>query len=186
MTRHLAAAVALLLVAAGPPPPADDAAAEIGLWQAVTARNLRTDYEGYLLLFPNGRFAGLARLRIQDAAPPPTPPPPVADVSLYHLDVTPQAAPGQPVTVRCRGFLPAALFDLVVVVRAGTPDLTAAGALDESQLLVKGLAKLYDVEGAGIGIPALPPGAYEVRYVSRQYNPGGRAEVMARAPILFR
>ncbi len=93
------------------------------------------------------------------------------------------AGQGQPVTVRCRGFLPPALFDLIVVVRAGAPDLSPDGTPDDKQILVKGLAHLFDVERAGIGIPALPAGAYEVRYLSRQYNPDGRMKVMARSGL---
>ena len=187
----------LLLGIAGPalaaPPAEDDSAAEIGLWQAVTARGLRSDYEGYLLLFPQGRFAALARLRLQDngAGPVPAAPPAApAAANLYRLEVVPPVATrGQPVTVRTQGFLPPALFDLVVVVRAGTPDFTPAGALDESQLAARSLAHLYDGEHAGIPlfpVPALAPGSYEVRYISRQYNPDGRNEVVARAGLTVR
>ena len=198
--RVLALAAALWLTS-GPAPvmaaPEDGGPAEISLWQAVTARGSRADYEGYLLLFPNGRFASLARVRLQAMGPgqaagptagpgavPAPPALPAPEFTLYHIDVTPAvAARGQPVTVRCRGFLPPALFDLIVVVRAGAPDLTAAGTPDESQMVVKGLAHLYEIERAGVGIPALPPGAYEVRYFSRQYNPEGRMEVMARSGL---
>lgn len=186
--RRRALAGALLAALAGPAAAEDDTAAEIGLWKAVTAHGLKSDYEGYVLLFPDGRFAPLARVRIAQfngngrPLPPPVPPP--GDINLYRLDVSPPvAARGQPVVVRCRGFLPAALFDLLVVVRAGAPDVAPDGTPDESQFLVKGLAHLYEIERAGVGIPALPPGAYEVRYLSRQYNPDGRMEVMARAGL---
>lgn len=193
MMRCPLALAAVLLALAGPAlaagPAEDDTAAEIGLWQAVTARGLPSDYEGYLLLFPQGRFAALARLRLQGGSPPPAPTPP-AGVNLYRLEVMPAvAARGQAVTVRTHGFLPPALYDLVVVVRAGTPDFTPAGALDDAQMAAKSLAHLYDGEHAGIPlfpIPALTPGSYEVRYVSRQYNPDGRNEVLARAGLTVR
>lgn len=183
------AAVLLLALLAGAPLPAaaQNDQAEISLWQAVTARGLRSDYEAYLKLYPAGRFAPLARVRMDSLAPSAPPPPvPPGDFTLYHLDVTPAvAAAGQPVVVRCRGFLPAALFDLIVVVRAGAPDFAADGTPDNKQMLVKGLAHLFEIERAGIGIPALPPGVYEVRYLSRQYNPDGRMEVMARASLTY-
>ena len=190
--RRRALAGALLAAFAGPAAAEDDTAAEIGLWKAVTAHGLKSDYEGYLLLFPDGRFAPLARVRIAQfngngngpVRPLAPPVPPLGDINLYRLDVLPAvAARGQPVVVRCRGFLPAALFDLLVVVRGGAPDFAPDGTPDESQFLVKGLAHLYEIERAGVVIPALPPGAYEVRYLSRQYNSDGRMEVMARAGL---
>jgi len=168
----------------------DDTAAEIGLWKAVTARGLKSDYEGYLFLFPSGRFAPLARVRIAQmtADAPPAPPAPAAgDFNLYHLDVVPPvAARGQQVTVRCRGFGPPAMYDVVVVVRAGAPDGGPDGAVDPGQVLFQRLAATYDLEREGIGLVMLPAGAYEVRYMSRQYNPQGRMEVMARSGLTVR
>ena len=191
MMRRPLALAALLLILGGPTlaagPAEDDTAAEIALWQAVTARSLPSDYEGYLLLFPKGRFAALARLRLQGTLPAPLPP---ALPEMYRLDVMPPVASrGQAVTVRTHGFLPPALYDLIVVVRAGAPDFTPAGTVDDAQVAAKSLAHLYDGEHAGIPLfplPALAPGSYEVRYVSRQYNPAGRNEVLARAGLTVR
>lgn len=191
--KRRALAGALLAALAGPAAAEDDTAAEIGLWKAVTSRGLKSDYEGYLLLFPSGRFAPLARVRIAQMngnglpAPATTPPPPPGDFNLYHLDVTPPvAARGQQVTVRCRGFGPPALYDLLVVVRAGAPDLGPDGGADPGQAVFQRLAATYDLERETIDLVMLPAGAYEVRYLSRQYNPQGRMEVMARAGLTVR
>ena len=188
--RRRALAGALLAVLAHPAAAEDDTAAEIGLWKAVTGRGLKSDYEGYLLLFPNGRFAPLARVRLAQldkGAPPAAPAAPPGDFNLYHLDVTPAAAArGQQVTVRCRGFGPPALYDTVVVVRAGAPDTGADGGVDQGQVIFQRLAATYDLEREGIELVMLPAGAYEVRYMSRQYNPQGRMEVMARAGLTVR
>lgn len=188
--RRRALAAALVAALIRPAAAQDDPAAEIGLWKAVTARGLKSDYEGYLLLFPSGRFAPLARVRIVqlDGSTSPAPPAPAAgDFSLYHLDVVPPvAARGQQVTVRCRGFGPPAMYDLVVVVRAGAPDAGPDGAVDPAQAVFQRLAATYDLEHEGIGLVMLPAGAYEVRYMSRQYNPQGRMEVMARSGLTVR
>lgn len=201
------AALAALLLAAAPgrsqPPPSSPTAsvgeAEIYVWKRATTSGKLADYQDYLRFYPDGRYAGLAQLRVQAggsapqagtaaAVPPPVPVRPYAlppELSLYHLDVTPLvAAAGQPVTVRTRGFMAPALFDLVVLVPAGARDFTPDGALDESQFRVKGLANLYDFT-AGVQIPAQPAGAYEVRYISRTYNPDGRLEVVARAAAVW-
>jgi hypothetical protein len=50
-----------------------DSAAEIELWKAITARGLQSDYAGYLVLYPNGRFAPLARIRAGQPGGPSTP-----------------------------------------------------------------------------------------------------------------
>lgn len=185
--RRRALAGALLAALAGPAAAEDDPAAEIGLWKAVTARGLKSDYEGYLLLFPSGRFAPLARVRIAqfDAGAPSAAAP--GDFNLYHLDVVPPVAVrGQQVTVRCRGFGPPALYDLLVVVRSGAPDVGPDGTMDPGQAVFQRLAATYDLEREGIGLVMLPAGAYEVRYMSRQYNPQGRMEVMARSGLTVR
>lgn len=189
----LYAAFFLAVLAVATPVAAQDDQAEIALWRAVTARGLRSDYEGYLLLFPKGQFAALARLRIGQAdgqAPAPTPPQSAAhrpqgtgDAGLYRLDVYPPVAMrGQPIIVRGIGFLPPALYDLVLVVRAGAPDFSPAGAVDEGTVAARFLAHLVNFRDGFSPLP-LPAGSYEVRYVSRQYNPEGRQEVMARAPL---
>ena len=194
MRRRALAAVLLgaplLTIVVRPAAAQDDTAAEIGLWKAVTARGLKSDYEGYLLLFPSGRFAPLARVRIaqMDGGATPVPPSPATgDFNLYHLDVMPPvAARGQQVTVRCRGFGPPAMYDLLVVVRAGASDVGPDGAMDPAQAMFQRLAATYDLEHEGIGLVMLPAGAYEVRYMSRQYNPQGRMEVMARSGLTVR
>lgn len=177
----------------------DDDTAEVALWQTVQNSTRASDFQGFLLLYPRGRLSNLARLRLArlggaqtqagavepadadaDAEPAATP-------QLYHIDVSPNVVTmGQTVTVKCRGFMAPALYDRIVVVPVGTPDFTAAGKVDERRLLWNGLANLYDCSGAGIGLPMMMKGSYEVRYVSRQYNPDGRLEVVARSGFVNR
>lgn len=192
--RRRALAGSLLAALTRPAAAEDDTAMEIGLWKAVTARGLKSDYEDYLRFFPSGRFAPLAQVRLAQldkgappAAPPGSPAAPPGDFNLYHLDVAPSvAARGQQVTVRCRSFGPPALYDTVVVVGIGAPDTGPDGGLDQRQVIFQRLAATYDLEREGIELVMLPAGAYEVRYMSRQYNPQGRMEVMARAGLTVR
>lgn len=103
------------------------------------------------------------------------------------LDVTPGVVGmGETVTVRCRGLMAPALYDQLVVVRKGTPDFDSSGAVDEKQFYWRGLPNLYDCAGAGITLPIFMKGSYEVRYLSRQYNPGGAMQVVARAEFVYR
>lgn len=206
MTRLLAGAALLALLLSGPAwsqPAPSVGDAELYVWTRATTSGKLADYQDYLRFYPDGRYAGLAKLRVQSgggqpasgpAAPAPATanaPTPVRpytlppEVTLYHLDVTPLVtAAGQMPIVRTRGFMAPALFDLVVLVPAGARDFTPEGALDESQFRVKALANLYDFN-TGVQLPAQPAGPYEVRYISRAYNPEGRLEVMARAAVIW-
>ncbi len=190
MRQHLAlAALALaalglltLLNAAPARAQADDGSAEISLWKAIQNSKNPSDYRGYLLLFPNGRFAPLARLRaggtLQNTGPD----------AIYRLEATPGTTlPGYPVQLKCIGFLAPALFDWIVVVQAGTPDFDPGSrAPGQPQALFARLAPTVDCAGAGLSLPPQGSGAYEARYVSRAYNPEGRSEVVARVSYFVR
>jgi len=159
----------------------DDGSAEIGLWKAIQNSKDPSDYRGYLLLFPNGRFAPLARLRAGgklNGEPD----------AMYRLEVTPATTlAGYPVQLKCVGFLSPALFDWIVVVPAGTADFDP-GSRDPGQPrpLFARLAPTVDCGGAGLSLPAQAPGAYEARYVSRAYNSEGKSEVVARVSYFVR
>ena len=160
----------------------DITGAEIALWKVVVKSRDPADYTAFLLLFPEGHFSALARIKLAklQGAPPPAGAPDVTDI--YHLDITPKVAfMGQNVTVKCRGFAAPALYDRIVVVKAGDPDFDGAGKVDEKRLYWNGLPNLYDCAGTGIALPMMMKGSYEVRYISRQYNPDGELQVVARS-----
>jgi hypothetical protein len=48
---------------------------ELAFWQSVSRSNRPAEYKAYLDAYPDGRFAALARLRAQPAAPPAAPQP---------------------------------------------------------------------------------------------------------------
>jgi hypothetical protein len=56
--------------------------ADLAMWQSIAHSTNPAEYRAYLETFPNGRFAGLARLRAAGAAPQAAPPPaPVAQAA---------------------------------------------------------------------------------------------------------
>ena len=76
---------------------------ELSFWESIKNSTHTSDYEAYLKTYPNGRFAGLARARIEqlraaapkDAtpAPPPAPAPKAAPTQPRPTPVTPAPAP---------------------------------------------------------------------------------------------
>ena len=197
MISRSAAILALLLGTALPAqaqqPMPDDDDAEVVAWQTVKDSRNPKDLQTFLLLYPRGKLSSLARIKlarlgghavaqadpVEDAAP--------ALPVLYHLDVSPGVVGmGQTVTVKCRGFMAPALYDHLVVARVGAPDFDPSGKLDRGSLLWDGLVNLYDCAGTGIQLPMMMKGSYEVRYVSRQYNPDGSKEVVARSGFVYR
>src|SRR5258706_5733150 len=81
--RLLAVVLAALACCAPPgwaqsPKAADPSAAELLFWETIRASTNPADFEEYLKQYPNGKFAGLARLRAQakpaaQTAPSPAP-----------------------------------------------------------------------------------------------------------------
>jgi hypothetical protein len=67
---RLVPALALLGVALSPGVGRAQSAEELAFWQAVTQSNRPAEYQAYLDTYPNGRFAALARLRVQQGAAP--------------------------------------------------------------------------------------------------------------------
>lgn len=178
----------------------DDDAAEVGLWQAIQGSRNPADFQSFVQFYPRGRFTALAQLRLKrlqreaahgdapaSAGPDAVPAPTDATPQVYFLDVKPGVATmGQTVTVRCRGLGHPALFDRIVVVPIGAPDFGADGKVDEKKVLWSGLPNLYDCAGQGIELPMMTKGSYEVRYLSRQYNPDGKLDIVVRSGFVYR
>lgn len=150
---------------------------EIGFWNAARQGPGASGYRSYLMLFPNGKFATLARLRAGDQTPPPDPSSP------YRLNAAPYVAGnGTPTHIICTGFGAPALFDYLVVVPSGTPDFDPA--TDAGKSLYTSLPHIQPCEGAGLLLPVMPAGSYEARYVSRSSTPDGSLKVLARVGFL--
>lgn len=157
--------------------PPDQTEVEIMFWKAAQSGQGAAGYRAYLMLFPAGKFAPLARLRAGDRTPPPDPSSP------YRLTANPYvAANGTPTRIVCTGFGAPALFDYLVVVRAGTEDFDPAK--DNKLSLYTDLPNIRSCAGQGLTLPVLGAGSYEARYISRAGNDQGRLEVLARVAFL--
>src|SRR3954465_15081870 len=53
------------------PKAADPSAVEVLFWETIRNSTNPADFEEYLKQYPNGKFAGLARIRVRAAAPAP-------------------------------------------------------------------------------------------------------------------
>jgi hypothetical protein len=185
--RHAwALSLAALLLAApalGQSLPGATDPGEIEMWKAITARGLKSDYEGYLILYPQGRFAPLARLRAGQApvgapAPPPVAPSPQpagAQAWVRAANARTRLVDGVVVDADASALRTSSNHRLVVVP-AATPDAVADQDrfLDDSVPI--GTARLH------ITLPVAVAGADEVRLY--HIPPYGSAFVVgARAPV---
>lgn len=183
MRTSVPAVVALVLsiavapASSQPSAPDQQSDIEIGLWHAAEQGRDGAGYRSYLMLFPNGRFATLARLRAGDQTPPPDPSSP------YRLTAVPYvAANGTPTHIVCTGFGAPALFDYLVVVPSGAPDFDPA--TEHGSSLYTTLPNIQPCDGAGLVLPVMPAGSYEARYLSRSSTPDGSLKVLARVGFL--
>jgi hypothetical protein len=168
-------APALSQPAAADQPSASDI--DIKFWNAAQLGPGVAGYRSYLMLFPDGKFASLARLRAGDRTAPHDP------SSAYWLSAIPYVAGnGTPTHIVCTGFGAPALFDYLVVVPSGTPDFDPA--TDNRQSLDTSLPHIQPCEGAGLLLPVMPAGSYEARYLSRSSTPDGSLQVLARVGFL--
>ena len=127
------AVIGLALVLLAPPARAQDAA-DLAMWQSIAHSNNPAEYRAYLETFPNGRFAGLARLRATAAAPQPaTPPsslgapihpaaPPPADVWLRPARASVRLVDGVVLDLDATGLRQSSNLR-IVIVPVGTPDI---------------------------------------------------------------
>lgn len=157
--------------------------AEMQLWQTIQRSNTPADYQLYLQMFPNGRFASLARIRAQGAAPTAA-----ADANQGQADsdapsftVTPTVAHvGQQFIVGCSSLPtgPNSGGDAIVAVQAGSPPANP-------NMLTQGVQKEYVANcksrnGDGtVKIGPLPPGQWEFRWMTSLYNLDGLLQTKA-------
>lgn len=175
----LAAGLALGAGSAGAQGAADPG--DLAFWQSVQSSKTADEYRAYLQSYPNGRFAELARLRVQQlgggtAAPPngtrvvgPAPPPVPDTGPDPSISITPPGGRvGQRFKVGCVNFPQENNYDRLVIVPAGTPVMDPTGGREQSGVL-------WFVYGSLCGNPGneagpFAPGAYEVRWMTTLYN----------------
>ena len=157
---------------------------DLAFWQSIQSSKAVDEYRAYLHSYPNGRYAELARVRVQQlggsapvpnggtraTAPGPTPMPdagPDPSVSL----TPPNGRVGQRFTVNCVNFPQENSSDKLVIVPAGTPVMDPTRSREQS-------GALWSNYGANCSNPGSPgyeagpfaPGAYEVRWMTTLYN----------------
>jgi hypothetical protein len=168
----LAGALSVLLLLS-PPAEAQDAA-DLAMWRSIAHSTNPDEYRAYLDTFPNGRFAGLARLRAATVPPQTAPqasPPSVPPSAPAQTGAALPPATGawlRPVHARVR-LVDGVALDLdarqlwkssnlrVIVVPAGTPEtITDMSEYLDSSTSV-GAKRLH------LTVPSGPPGTDEVR-----------------------
>lgn len=155
---------------------------DLAFWQSIQSSKAADEYRAYLQSYPNGRFAELARVRMQQLGglPAPAPntgnrvvgpqPPPVPDAGPDPVIsiVPPGGRVGQRFTVNCINFPQENSYDKLVIVPAGTPVGDPSRNREQSGVL-------WFVYGTGCGMPGneagpFAPGAYEARWMTTLYN----------------
>ena len=177
--------LAAALAAAAPCARAQDSA-DLVFWQSIQASKNPAEFQLYLQTYPNGRFAGLARMRMDELtkgaapglAPTPTagpavpPAPPVLDdLPAPTLTMTPPAGRvGQRFTVACVNFpdLTNAGYDKLVIVPAGSPVMSPLSDPQQSKVIWSDYARNCGLQAVQAG--PFAPGAYEIRWMTTLYN----------------
>ena len=159
--------IGLALVLLAPPARAQDAA-DLAMWQSIAHSNNPAEYRAYLETFPNGRFAGLARLRATAAAPQPaTPPaslgapihpaaPPPADVWLRPARASVRLVDGVVLDLDATGLRQSSNLR-IVIVPVGTPDII----VDMNEYLQDSTS--IDPTRLHLTVPSGPVGRDEIR-----------------------
>jgi len=175
--------------------------ADLAFWQAISGGSNPDEYRAYLQAFPNGRFAGLARVRSDPAKasqpvrpPAPTPgkvdpvDPVEADPDAPSMTITPaNGRVGQHFVITLRNFPEMDTRDLVVVVRAGTPVMPPTAGVEQTKILWSGYAanaKRYN--GTLTDVGPFAPGRYDVRWMSVLYNDAHDYELKATVSFTVR
>lgn len=185
----LAAVVGGLL--AGAPARATDLA-ELAYWQTIQNSTDPAEYKAYLDTYPQGTFAALARARYarltQGGAPAPVAQPepePAATVD-EKITVTPQPGRvGDMLKFTCTNFPKPYYTDMIVVVRAGSPDTNPLSARDDLKLLGRSYPQNCLSNGY-VEMGPFAPGRYEVRFVTALYNDDHTPEIRTRTAFTVR
>ncbi len=199
---HLRRALAMIVIAplafAALPHRAHAAAdaAEIAFWQSVDGSKDPREYQMYLDAYPNGAFAAIAKSRLASGAAPapgpaPTPPvdpEPAPDPSGPALTISPPSGRvGQMFTIGCQNLPENGRFDVIIVVRAGTPVLPPDANSAQMKVLTSAYTancKAYNNNLTGFGPYA--PGNYEARFMSQLYNDDHKYEMIAKVAFAVR
>ena len=214
MRRQVLAIVTAIFALATHVSAEDTDPADLAFWQSIQTSTNPAEYKAYLDTFPAGKFAALARIRVttppqaqlavagqagattadQAAAPAdPTadqaaaPTNPTGDVGQGEKLVLdpPQLRVGQTVTVTCTDLPQPTNWDMIYVVKAGSPDLDPGSAAGSG---VKALSQVY-ASNCMTGILTFgpfAPGSYEIRFYTRLYNNDGRQEIATRTKFAVR
>jgi hypothetical protein len=192
----------LAVAALARPHPAHAAAdaAEIAFWQSVDGTKDPREYQMYLDIYPNGAFAAIAKSRLASAAAPGAAPAApaapsadpaaeaAADPSAPALTISPPSGRvGQMFTIGCQNLPENGQFDVIIVVRAGTPVLPPDANSGQMKVLTSAYTancKAYNNNLTGFGPYA--PGNYEARFMSKLYNDDHKFEMIAKVAFSVR
>ena len=195
--RYVNAVVLMTGLLAAPVAMAQDDPADLGLWQMATHENTPAGYDIYLQVFPNGKFAALARIRSQQVAQPdpapipmPTPEPmpapaPDADAAPQFSVTPPVVHVGQRFTVDCSTLPSGGRFDTIIAVPAGSPPNQAQGMTQGIQMEYLANCQAGNNNGTFLLGP-LPPGRWEFRWMTSLYNLDNRSEMKAKVDVVVR
>ena len=203
MNGHLRAVIVALMLAAtaAAANAAEASQAEITFWQSVENSQNADELSAYLQVYPDGVFAGLAKIKIKNLGGTQVPTettPPAANPAVTHPADTQTAAPavgdlsdatittspakvrvGQKLKISFSNLPTPAGRDLLVVVPAGSPD--TMGATSSEGILAINYMTDSSVTDGTLQIGPFSPGKYEVRWLTTLYNNENRREVGARA-----
>lgn len=194
----IVAAVALMAVfSPGIASAADASPSEITFWQSVQNSQNAEEFNAYLEAYPDGAFAGLAKIKIRalsGAAPmqatgaadvaPVAAPAPTADLSDAVMTATPaKIRVGDQVTISIENMPTPYSYDIIVVVAAGSPDTTGTIGGNRDGVLSSEYAANLPSSGNAIVLGPFPPGRYEARWLTVLYNSENRLEVGSRVPF---
>jgi hypothetical protein len=192
--RPALAMIVVALAALAQPNAAHAAAdgAEIAFWQSVDGTKDPREYQMYLNAYPNGAFVAIAKNRLASGittGPAPVPPPaPEPDPSGPALTISPaNGQVGQLFTIGCVNLPENGRFDVIIVVRAGSPVLPPDASADQMKVLTSGYVancKAYNNNLPGFGPYA--PGNYEARFMTQLYNDDHKFEMKAKVAFSVR
>lgn len=173
---------------------------DLAFWQSIQNSTNPAEYKAYLEIYPNGRFAPLARIRMSS---PPAPAragltagpaivaapaaAPAADdtASEYKILVTPSAVRiGQIVSFDCSGLPQGNSYDQLVVVPSGTPEMAPNRSREDSKVV--GAGYVATCPSGPIKLGPFAPGSYEVRWMSTLFNNESRYEMKAKSVFIVR
>lgn len=149
--------------------------AEAAFWHSVSRSNNPAELQAYLDTYPQGRFAAIARERLQNTGRSSAPAEAPLEASIRPTDLSVRLTDGVKLDVNAGGLQRASNLRLVVVP-AGSPDQVS----DRAEFLLTSTP--IEPTRLHLVIPSGPPGRDEVRlYFIPPF--GSNFTVAARAPV---